>query len=77
MHSSLDDTTQNFSSYDGFMFTDEESQELIIMNMKPNTNPKYVLLADPKEVIEEKKKWEEEQEKLKKKIEEEYKRKVL
>lgn len=57
MHSSLDDTTQNFSSYEGFMHTDMDSEELIIMNKKPVSNPQYVLLADPKMVHEEKMKW--------------------
>ena len=51
MNSSLDDTTQNFSSYDGYMQTDINSEELIIMNKKPVDNPKYVLEADPSIVM--------------------------
>ena len=75
MHSSLDDSTQNFSSYEGFMHTDMESQELIIMNKKPVSNPQYVLLSDPQMVHEEKKKWLAEQEELRKKLEVEFHKK--
>ena len=57
------------------MHTDMESQELIIMNKKPVSNPKYVLLSDPQMVHEEKKKWLAEQEQLRKKLEVEFHKK--
>ena len=42
------------------------------MNKKPTSNPKYVLLADPNEVYQEKKKYEKEQEELKQKAKDEF-----
>ena len=44
---SLDSDVQRFTQFDGFMQLDEEGKTITFTNKKPNTNPKYILEADP------------------------------
>ena len=44
---SLEEEIQNQLQFDGTIQLSEDGQELIIINKKPNTNPEYILEADP------------------------------
>ena len=46
----IDDTVQNFSSFDGFLQLSENEKNFIITNKKPVDNPEYILEADPETV---------------------------
>lgn len=56
---SFDSDVQRFTQFDGYITIDPKTKFIEFTNKKPNSNPTYILEADPQEVEKQQKKYKE------------------